>query len=84
MGQTDAQSGNEQIAAGTIQVQINGEVQPVDQGSTCADIIEQRSAGGGKRFAVERNEQMVPRSQLACVVLEEGDRIEIIQAIGGG
>ena len=38
----------------------------------------------GKRIAVERNGEIVPRSRHAGVVLSEGDRIEIVVAVGGG
>ncbi|MCG5530305.1 sulfur carrier protein ThiS [Halorhodospira halochloris] len=70
--------------AGAINVQVNGEMQSMPEGATCADIITQLGLVNGERFAVERNEEIVPRSHLDTVVLEEGDRIEVIQAIGGG
>ncbi|MGB3274966.1 MAG: sulfur carrier protein ThiS [Castellaniella sp.] len=38
----------------------------------------------GKRIAVERNGDIVPRSQHAQASLTEGDRIEIVVAVGGG
>ena len=38
----------------------------------------------GKRVAVEVNLEIVPRSQHATRVLREGDRVEIVHAIGGG
>lgn len=37
-----------------------------------------------KRFAVELNQRIIPKSQLADTTLSEGDRVEIIQAVGGG
>ncbi|MGQ0697457.1 MAG: sulfur carrier protein ThiS [Panacagrimonas sp.] len=39
---------------------------------------------GAKRFAVELNGEIVPRSQHSQVALNEGDRIEVVQAVGGG
>lgn len=38
----------------------------------------------GKRLAIERNGEIVPRSQFADVVLQEGDKLEIVGAVGGG
>ncbi|MGD9096261.1 MAG: sulfur carrier protein ThiS, partial [Chromatiales bacterium] len=39
---------------------------------------------GEKRFAVEINEELVPRSTFATRALAEDDRVEIVTAIGGG
>ncbi len=39
---------------------------------------------GGKRLAVELNLEIVPRSMYENTHLREGDRVEIVQAIGGG
>ena len=39
---------------------------------------------GDKRLAIEVNEEVVPRSQYRNFVLGCGDRVEIVQAIGGG
>ena len=38
----------------------------------------------GKRLALERNGQIVPRSQFDVVELASGDTIEIVGAVGGG
>jgi sulfur carrier protein len=38
----------------------------------------------GKRVAVERNGEIVPKSQHASVAVAAGDRIEIVVAVGGG
>ncbi|MEI2740165.1 MAG: sulfur carrier protein ThiS [Chitinophagaceae bacterium] len=38
----------------------------------------------GKRIAVERNGEIVPRGRHAETVLADGDRIEIVVAVGGG
>jgi sulfur carrier protein len=38
----------------------------------------------GKRVAVERNGEIVPRSQHGATVLAAGDRLEIVVAVGGG
>ena len=38
----------------------------------------------GKRLAIERNGEIVPRSQFSVVFLQEGDKLEIVGAVGGG
>ncbi|EXB46868.1 sulfur carrier protein ThiS [Acinetobacter sp. 1000160] len=38
----------------------------------------------GKRFAVEKNQQIIPKSRLEQTLIAPEDRIEIIQAVGGG
>jgi len=38
----------------------------------------------GKRIAVERNGEIVPKSTYAGIMLEAGDRLEIVVAVGGG
>ena len=52
-------------------------------GLTAADLVEQLGLGG-RRIAVEINEQIVPKSQLAATPLAAGDQIEVVHAIGGG
>lgn len=50
---------------------------------TIADLVRDL-AFEGKRIAVEKNGEIVPRSRYALVPLEDGDRIEIVGAVGGG
>jgi sulfur carrier protein len=38
----------------------------------------------GKRVAIERNGEIVPRSKHAETVLRDGDKIEVVAAVGGG
>jgi len=38
----------------------------------------------GKRIALERNGEIVPRSQFEAMELADGDRLEIVVAVGGG
>ena len=62
---------------------LNGEPRGLDDALTLRGLIE-RLELGGKRLAVEVNEEVVPRSQHAEYRLHEGDRVEIVHAIGGG
>jgi sulfur carrier protein len=47
------------------------------------DLVE-RLELNGKRIAVERNGEIVPRNQFGSVSLADGDALEIVIAVGGG
>jgi sulfur carrier protein len=64
-------------------VQVNGESREVPAGTTVGDLVADL-ASAGQRFAVEVNEELVPRSTHADRSLADGDRIEVVHAIGGG
>lgn len=66
-----------------MQIQVNGEAMTFESGATVADLI-QRMALEGKRLAVEVNEDIVPRSEHPRFSLSDGDRVEVVHAIGGG
>lgn len=38
----------------------------------------------GKRLAIEKNGEIVPRSQFDAVYIVDGDKLEIVGAVGGG
>jgi len=38
----------------------------------------------GKRLAIERNGEIVSKSTFAEVALQDGDKLEIVGAVGGG
>ncbi len=66
-----------------IAVTINGASRAFDRALTCTELIgELRLAG--KRVAMERNGEIVPRSRFDACVLQDGDRLEIVVAVGGG
>jgi len=50
---------------------------------TVADLVRELGLEG-KRIAVERNGEIVPRSRYADTPVEGGDRMEIVGAVGGG
>lgn len=66
-----------------IALSINGEHAELPQPMTVAELLEFRGLAG-KRVAVERNGEIVPKSRHAEVALDAGDRIEIVVAVGGG
>ena len=66
-----------------ISVTINGKTRRFDGPLNCAELIE-RLELAGKRVALERNGEIVPRSRHAEQPLADGDRLEIVVAVGGG
>lgn len=64
-------------------IQLNGESFELPDGQTVADLIARLDLTG-RRVAVELNLDIVPRSQHAATALSEGDRVEVVHAIGGG
>lgn len=66
-----------------MRIHVNGEALELTDTITIADLIAQQALSG-RRIAVERNGDIVPRSQHAATRLAEGDRLEIVHAIGGG
>ncbi|MDX1443265.1 MAG: sulfur carrier protein ThiS [Gammaproteobacteria bacterium] len=62
---------------------INGEEREFDSAPSILDLV--RAEGlEGRRIAIELNGDIVPRSQHAETTIAEGDRVEIVHAIGGG
>ena len=65
-------------------VTVNGAQHPCRTGTlTVADLVAELSLAG-KRVAVERNGEIVPKSLHPQVPLADGDRLEIVVAVGGG
>ena len=66
-----------------IQVTVNGSSHRFDDALDIAQLIG-RLALAGKKIAVERNGEIVPRSAHHSTRLDDGDRLEIVVAVGGG
>ncbi len=66
-----------------MQVLVNGKPLAVAASISVADLLIQLSLAG-KRVAVERNGDIVPKSLHATTHLSENDRLEIVVAVGGG
>jgi len=67
----------------TISVRINGEHRRIFAGMTLAALAGELGLSPEK-LAVERNLEIVPRSTLAQVIVEDGDELEIVHFVGGG
>ena len=66
-----------------ITVSINGEPRQFPQAISVAAFIEEMGLTG-KRIALERNGEIVPRGTFAAQQLADGDRLEVVVAVGGG
>ncbi len=66
-----------------IQLSINGETKRFPEALDVARLLEQLELAG-KKVAVERNGEIVPRSRFGNTPLADGDRLEIVVAVGGG
>ena len=61
---------------------VNGEAREV--GASTVSALVQSLGLDVRKVAVERNQEIVPRSQYAVVLLHDGDALEIVHFIGGG
>lgn len=66
-----------------IHLTVNGENRQFAEPLTIRELVA-RLELTGKRIALERNGEIVPRSQLDQVALADGDTLEIVVAVGGG
>ena len=66
-----------------MEISLNGEPRQFPSPMTVASLVETLGYTG-KRIAVERNGEIVPRGRHAEVLLTEGDVLEIVVAVGGG
>lgn len=67
----------------SITVTVNGEPRALDAGITVGTLLQSLDLAG-KRLAVERNGEIVPKGRHADTALVEGDVLEIVVAVGGG
>lgn len=66
-----------------LDIKINGEPRQFPEALTVSGLIE-RLGYTGKRIAIERNGEIVPKSQHGSTQLASGDVLEIVVAVGGG
>lgn len=66
-----------------IEIVLNGATRPLAAPLTVAALLEAEGLAG-KRVAVERNGEIVPKSQHGQTPVNDGDRLEIVVAVGGG
>lgn len=66
-----------------IQLSVNGQVRRLEPGANIERLLDDLELAG-KRVAVEKNGEIIPRSRYAETRLADGDTLEIVVAVGGG
>jgi len=64
-------------------ITLNGDAREFPLNTTVIELLHTLGYAD-KRVAVERNGEIVPKSQHGATVLRDGDQIEIVVAVGGG
>ncbi len=70
-------------AAGGVRVRVNGEDRRFPESTSVANLLEQLGVSPA-RVAVEFNREILPKPRYAETLLHEGDRLEVVQFVGGG
>ena len=63
---------------------INGNLKQLDRENVTISALVVTLNLTGKRLAIEKNGEIVPRSLFETVTLRDGDKLEIVGAVGGG
>ncbi len=64
-------------------LQVNGTSREIPPGSNVENLITSMQLNG-KRYAIELNGEIVPKSAHAATPLNHGDKLEVVIAVGGG
>ena len=67
-----------------MEISINGNIRKFDGGNMTISALIVTLNLTGKRLAIEKNGEIVPRSQFSEEKLQDGDKLEIVGAVGGG
>ena len=62
---------------------VNGKAHQLERATDVSALLARLDLAG-KKIAVERNGEIVPRSAHASTLVADGDRLEIVVAVGGG
>lgn len=66
-----------------MQIVLNGETRDVAEGMTVEALVL-TLADDPRGVAIERNLEIVPKAEHGRTVLQDGDRLEVVQFVGGG
>jgi len=66
-----------------MQILLNGELTSIAENTTAAKLVELMGLNN-QRLAMEVNQNIIPRSEYESYVFRAEDRVEVVQAIGGG
>ncbi len=66
-----------------VNIKVNGQQTALPAGATVDALVATLSLEG-KRFAIERNGEIVPKGAVSATPITDGDEFEIVIAVGGG
>lgn len=66
-----------------MRIEVNGESYEAEPELSIAALLQRLELTDGP-VAVERNREIIPRAQHGTTSLQDGDRLEIVQFVGGG
>jgi len=66
-----------------LEIFVNGELRQIQEPCSVQQLLDDMDLSG-QRLALEINEEIVPKSRHADQYFKEGDKVEIVNAIGGG
>ena len=66
-----------------MKIWVNGELKNIEKNFTVYTLIKEIGVTN-KKFAVECNGEIIPKSNLQDTLVKEGDKFEIVGAVGGG
>ena len=67
-----------------MKISINGKMQSFDKDVLTFETLIKEINLEGRRFAIERNGEIIPKSQFNKYTINDGDKLEIRGAVGGG
>jgi sulfur carrier protein len=67
-----------------MRININGNIQEFKGKKITAEELITKLNLNGKRFAIEKNGELISKNYLNGIYFNDGDKIEIIGAVGGG
>lgn len=74
---------SEPVSEDRLSIVVNGAAREITRGATITALLHELGFGG-RRVAVAINRRVVPRARHASEPLTAGDRVEILEAVGGG
>ena len=69
--------------SGELLIQVNGESRATPAGTTVSSLLDQLGLNAG-RVAIEYNLRILPKDKWSATQIASGDRLEIVQFVGGG
>jgi thiamine biosynthesis protein ThiS len=66
-----------------LNIKVNGQATTLPFGTLVAALVTTMQLEG-KRYAIERNGEIVPKSEVGNTPIEDGDEYEVVIAVGGG